>query len=89
VFLATHVQQVFRLSCFKIGPTELRIVLAIGTLYLLRTPWVRLAGQGPYLLFDVGGIVSIIGLICAFLYSAIKNTRLLYRAEPLQRGERV
>jgi archaetidylinositol phosphate synthase len=87
VFLATHVQQIFRLSCFRIGPTELRIVLAIGTLYLFRNPLVRLAGQGPYLLFDVGGVVSIIGLLCAFMYSAIKNTRLLYRAEPLRRGE--
>ena len=26
VFLATYVQQVFRLSCFYFGPTELRVV---------------------------------------------------------------
>jgi archaetidylinositol phosphate synthase len=82
VFLATHVQQIFRLSCFRIGPTELRIVLSIGTLYLLHDPWVRIAGNGPFLLFDVGGIVSIIGLLGAFIFSAIRNTRKLYRAEP-------
>lgn len=82
VFLATHVQQIFRLSCFRIGPTELRIILAIGTLYLLHDPWIHLSGKGPYLLFDVGGIVSVAGLVAAFMFSAIRNTRLLYQAEP-------
>jgi archaetidylinositol phosphate synthase len=82
VFLATHVQQVFRLSCFRVGPTELRVVMIIGTLYLFHRPWVYLAGKGPILLFDVGGLVSIAGLLSAFIYSAVRNTRLLYRAEP-------
>ena len=82
VFLATHVQHVFRLSCFCVGPTELRVVLAAGTLYLLYDPWIRLGGKGPFLLFDVGGIVAIAGLLAAFVYSAIRNACLLYRAEP-------
>ena len=76
VFLATHVQQVFRLSCFCVGPTELRILLSIGTLYLLHKPWIHLGGKGPFLLFDVGGVVAIAGLLSAFLYSAIRNARL-------------
>jgi archaetidylinositol phosphate synthase len=83
VFLAAHVQQIFRLSCFCIGPTELRVILSIGTLYLLHDPWVHLGSKGPFLLFDVGGIVSIIGLLTAFLYSALRNTRDLYRLEPI------
>jgi archaetidylinositol phosphate synthase len=83
VFLATHVQQVFRLSCFCIGPTELRIVLAIGTLRLMYSPWAHIAGKGRFLLFDIGGIVSIAGLFAALLYSAVRNTRDLYRAESL------
>jgi archaetidylinositol phosphate synthase len=83
VFLAVHVQQVFRLSCFHIGPTELRIILALGTLRLLCSPWVHIGDNGPFLLFDVGGIVSISGLISALLYSAIRNTRALYHAESL------
>ncbi len=82
VFLATHVQQIFRLSCFGVGPTELRIVLIIGTLYLLHDPWLHLGGKKPFLLFDVGGLVAIGGLLSAFIYSAIRNTRMLYRAEP-------
>jgi archaetidylinositol phosphate synthase len=83
VFLATYVQNVFRLSCFMFGPTELRIVLSIGTLYLLNKPWVHIAGKGPFLLFDVGGIVSIVGTLTAFVYSSIRNSRALYRDEPL------
>jgi len=82
VFLATYVQRVFRLSCFRFGPTELRIILAIGTLYLLHDPWVHLGGKGPILLFDVGGIAAIAALLAAFVYSAIRNARALYRAEP-------
>jgi phosphatidylglycerophosphate synthase len=81
VFLATHVQQVFRLSCFRIGPTELRIILAIGTLRLLQNPYVSIGGNGPFLLFDVGGIISIVGLLSAMLYSSIRNARVLYREE--------
>lgn len=85
-YLATHVKQVFKLSCFRIGPTELRIILAIGTLSLLHRPSVQLFGKGPFLLFDVGGVVSIAGLIAAFLYSGARNTRELYLAEPSRRA---
>jgi archaetidylinositol phosphate synthase len=82
VFLATYVQRVFRLSCFRIGPTELRIVLAIGTMYLLHNPWVHI-GQRQLRLFDVGGIVSVAGLMCALIYSSLRNTRALYLEEPI------
>jgi archaetidylinositol phosphate synthase len=82
VFLATLVHQIFRLSCFCVGPTELRVVLAIGTLYLLHSPKVHLAGR-IYLLFDIGGVVAIAGLCCAFTFSAIRNTVALYKAEPI------
>jgi archaetidylinositol phosphate synthase len=82
VYLATHVRQVFQLGMFGFGPTELRIVLAAGALYLLHDPWVRVAGYGPYLLFDVGGVVAIAGMLAVMLYSAVRNTRALYKAEP-------
>lgn len=83
VFLATHVQQVFRLSFLRVGPTELRILLAVGTLYLLHNPWVQLGGLGSFLLFDVGGIVGIFGLGLTLVVSAIRNARALYFAEKL------
>lgn len=85
VYLATHVRGVFRLAFLRVGPTELRIILAIGTLYLLHNPWVELGGAGRYLLFDVGGIVSIAGMALTLTVSAIRNTRALYKAEPLPR----
>jgi archaetidylinositol phosphate synthase len=83
IFLATCVHGVFRLSNLGFGGTELRIVLAIGALWLWRSPSVRIPGWGSYLLFDIGGIVAIGGLAAAFVLSAVKNTRTLYRAEPL------
>jgi phosphatidylglycerophosphate synthase len=81
IALATHAVGTFRISFWKFGPTELRILLAIGTLRLLQSDLVTIAGA-RYLLFDVGGAVGIAGLIITFLVSAVMNTRALYRAEP-------
>jgi phosphatidylglycerophosphate synthase len=83
VFLATHVHQVFRLSCFHFGPTELRIILSIGTLYLLYNPHAHVAGRA-FLIFDLGGVIAVAGLFAAFIFSAIRNTCALYEAEPIR-----
>ncbi len=84
-YLATHACGVFRVSLLKVGPTELRIVLAVGTLRLLtHGPEVELAGR-TWLLFDVGGVVAAAGLFGALVFSAIRNGLALYRAEPLPR----
>jgi archaetidylinositol phosphate synthase len=82
IALATHVVGVFRISFWKFGPTELRILLAIGSLRLLQSDFVTIAGV-DYLLFDVGGVVAIAGLVVTFVSSAVANTRVLYVAEPL------
>ena len=87
VYLATHACGVFRLSMWKFGPTELRILLAIGTVALLSKPWVVVLGQ-PYRLFDVGGVVAIAAMAAALLWSTARNTAALYRAEPLPARER-
>jgi hypothetical protein len=84
-YLATHVRQVFHLSFLRIGPTELRIILAIGTLYLLRGPWVHLGVIGVFRLFDVGGIIAIAGMALKLVVCAIRNTHALYLAERLPR----
>lgn len=87
-FLATCACGVFRLSLAKVGPTELRILLAAGALRLLAAGSdVELAGT-TWLLFDIGGSVAAAGLIGALAFSAIRNGRALYRAEPLPRGGR-
>jgi phosphatidylglycerophosphate synthase len=85
-FLATHAIGVFRLSFSGVGPTELRIHLSIGALAAVARPAVAPFGWGPFALFDVGGVVAIAGMIGAFLISAFRNGRQLYRLEPLQRG---
>jgi len=81
-FLATHAVGVFRISLAGVGPTELRILLAIGAIVVVNKPWVDVAGQRARL-FDVGGIVAVAGMIGAFAASAVRNTRALYLAEPL------
>jgi archaetidylinositol phosphate synthase len=81
-YLATHTVGIFRLSFAGIGPTELRILLAIGAVFVARHPLVTVAGQ-PALLLDVGGAVGAAGLVMVFILSAIRNTRALYLAEPL------
>ena len=82
VFLATHSIGTFTMSYFKVGPTELRIILAIGTLTLWFHPRTEILGR-QFLLFDVGGAIATIGLVVTFLVSAFVNTRALYLAEPL------
>jgi archaetidylinositol phosphate synthase len=83
VFLATAVHGEFRMSFLNFGPTELRIVLATGTMMLFWKPLVSPFGLGPFLLFDVGGVVATFGLLVALVTAAIRTTTALYRAEPL------
>jgi archaetidylinositol phosphate synthase len=85
IYLATHTIGRFTMSMFRIGPTELRILLAVGTLMLAVRPTVDLFGQ-TVRLFDVGGVCAIAGLLVALVVSAVSNTRTLYRAEPLPTG---
>lgn len=82
VYLATYAVGMFRLSFGIFGPTELRIVLAIGTLVLFKKPIVNI-GSGSYLLCDVGGIVAITILGALTIYSVVQNTARLYREERL------
>ncbi len=81
-YLATHAAGVFRLAFAGIGPTELRIVIAAGAFYASAHPWVQVAGRHVRLL-DVSALVAIAGFIVVFIASAVRTTRVLYRAEPL------
>ena len=82
IALATHSLGTFRISYWKFGPTELRILLSVGTLQLLRSPEVSVFGS-RMLLMDVGGAVAAAGLLATFVASAVANARTLYREEPL------
>jgi hypothetical protein len=74
---------VFRISFAGVGPTELRILIAAGAIHAIRSPWITVALFGRQRLFDVGGTVALVGLAGAFIWSAVRQTRALYLAEPL------
>ena len=82
VFLATAVRGVFRMSFAGVGPTELRILLAIGTIALRTDPHVNLGEFGRMALFDFGGLIAAAGLIVTLLVSATRNAMALARLEP-------
>lgn len=88
VFLATNTRGVFRLSSFGVGPTELRILLAIGTVALQGNPQVPLGALGRMPLFDVGGLVTIVGLMASLAAAVFTNTQALFRLEPRPTRER-
>ena len=81
VFLATHVTRVFRLASFGFGPTELRLVLAVGALVLVGRPSVALPVVGRVALFDLGGVIAMAGIACAFVVSAVRTAAALAREE--------
>ncbi len=81
-YLATYTLGQFRLSYWKFGPTEIRILLAAGNLALLNHPTIKFFGTN-FLLFDVGGIVAIMGMAMMLIVSAIAHTVKLYREEAI------
>jgi hypothetical protein len=83
VYLAAYTLGSFRLSFAKFGPTEIRILLALGNVALWFHPAARFAGS-PYRLFDVGGVIANAGMALMLVVSTICNTVKLYRAEALR-----
>jgi phosphatidylglycerophosphate synthase len=81
-YLAAYALGVFKISQWKVGPTEMRLVLIIGNLYLLHSSHTHLFGR-RFLLFDVGGVVAIIAMGVMLVFSSIKNTHALYQLERL------
>ena len=82
VYLASYTLGDFKISYYKMSPTELRILLCIGNLALLHKSVVHLFGRA-YKLFDVGGTMGITGMVALLVISVSKNTAKLYRREPL------
>jgi archaetidylinositol phosphate synthase len=80
-YLATHARGIMKMAFAGFGPTELRILLAIGAIALIRTPIVNPFDIGPVLLWDLGGTIGAIGMALAFVVSSSRNTRALYLEE--------
>jgi len=81
-YLATHALGEFRISFWRFGPTELRILLAVGNLVLFWKPVVHLFGA-RYRLFDVGGAIGLAGMGLMVVVFTLHNTARLYREEKI------
>jgi archaetidylinositol phosphate synthase len=81
-YLATYTLSRFELSQGIFGPTEIRILLIIGNLALLRSPYSTIFGH-RVLLFDVGGTIAAAGMFAMAVTVTIRHTAQLYREEEL------
>src|SRR6267143_1456318 len=79
-YLAAYALGVFKLSQWKLGPTEMRLLLMIGNVFLIYHPRVY---HRRYLLFDVGGVVAIVGMSLILVVLSIQHTHALYKLERL------
>jgi archaetidylinositol phosphate synthase len=81
-YLATYTLSCFQMSQGIFGPTEIRILLIIGNLALLRSPYSILFGH-KMLLFDLGGTIAVVCMSSMAIFITARHTAELYRQEPL------
>jgi archaetidylinositol phosphate synthase len=81
-YLATYTLSCFQLSQGIFGPTEIRILMIIGNLALLRNPYAALFGH-KMLLFDLGGTIAAVVMFAMAIGITLRHTAELYRQEPL------
>jgi archaetidylinositol phosphate synthase len=81
-YLASHTLGYFRLSFGKFGPTEIRILLALGNIALWLNPRVSVPVLA-WRLFDFGGAVAAAGMGAMVVAAAACHTAKLYRQEKL------
>jgi archaetidylinositol phosphate synthase len=80
-YLATYTMGEFHLSFWNFGPTELRLLLAVGNLALLRWPVVL---HHQYRLFDIGGAIGLAAMTLMVIFFTIKNGYRLYCEERIR-----
>jgi archaetidylinositol phosphate synthase len=81
-YLATYTLGCFELSQALFGPTEIRILLALGCASALRSPYATILGC-RFLLFDLGGVVATTLMLLMAIAVAVRHTRALYQQEPI------
>jgi archaetidylinositol phosphate synthase len=79
-YLASYTLGIFRLSFAKFGPTEIRVLLAIGNVALFFHPDAKIPGL-PYRLLDFSGAIAIAAMVAMLLVAAASHTITLYREE--------
>jgi archaetidylinositol phosphate synthase len=81
-YLATYTTGRFHLSYGIFGPTEIRILLAVGNILVRTHRYISLAGWHA-LSLDLGGAVAIAGMTVMVLSAAVRQTVVLYKEEAL------
>ena len=81
-YLATYTLAHFQMSQGIFGPTEIRILLIVGNLALLRSPYATVFGN-KVLLFDIGGTIAAAVMLAVAIRVTVRHTRQLYRQELL------
>jgi archaetidylinositol phosphate synthase len=81
-YLATYTLSRFELSQGLFGPTEIRILLILGTLSALHSPYASVFGH-RLLLFDVGGCIAAACMFAVAMLVTLRHVVELYREEPL------
>ena len=81
-YLATYTLGKFHVSHGLFGPTEIRILMAVGNAVLVWHPYANLVWR-RFLLFDVGGVVAIVGMASMATVTAWRHTAALYKQETL------
>lgn len=79
-YLATYTLGRFHLSHGGLGPTEIRILLAVGNAAAYINPYSAIAG-GRHLLFDVAGVLAIAAMASMVLAAAVSHAAALYCEE--------
>lgn len=81
-YLATYTMGTFRMSFGMFGPTEIRILLAMGNVALWFHPAAKVPGFRMRV-FDFGGVIAIGGMAVMLFIAAVGHTTRLYREETL------
>ena len=83
IYLTTYTLGEFKLSYGILGPSELRVFVAMGNLFLLSRKTVHLWGH-TFLLCDISAVVAIAIFLAIAIVSSIQHTHRLYNEERLQ-----
>lgn len=81
-YLATYTLGEFHLSIGGFGPTELRLLVAIGNLFLMHFRMGSAFGH-PMLILDIGGLCAIVAMGAMMLWAVVAHTVTLYDQERL------
>lgn len=79
-YLATYTLGRFHLSHGLFGPTEIRILLIIGNIFILAYPYARIRDYS-FLIFDLGGAIAISVMTVMAIVVTFRHVALLYHEE--------